>query len=74
LFAKKLWGTSDYAALDVAVDVADNLYVTGSFTGTVDFGTGPLVSAGDTDIVVLKLDPSGNVIWSKRFGTPLRER
>ncbi|WP_437952030.1 hypothetical protein WME98_15695 [Sorangium sp. So ce296] len=49
-------------------DVSGNYYVSGAFEGTVDFGAGPLTSAGGSDVFVLKLDPSGSVIWSRRFG------
>ncbi len=49
-------------------DASGNYYVAGEFEGTVDFGAGPLTSAGGSDIFFLKLDPSGSVIWSKRFG------
>ena len=43
--------------------------MTGSFRGTGTFGTGnTLVSNGIDDIFISKLDPSGNVIWSKRAG------
>jgi hypothetical protein len=74
ILAKQLGGgASDEAALDVNVDGAGNLYVTGWFTGTVDFGAGPLASAGDKDIFVLKMTPSGDVLWSKRFGTSMQE-
>ncbi|WP_437290191.1 hypothetical protein [Sorangium sp. So ce406] len=52
----------------IASDAAGNYYVTGSFEGTVDFGAGPLTSAGLTDVFLLKLDPSGALLWSKRFG------
>ncbi|AUX38701.1 uncharacterized protein SOCE26_000790 [Sorangium cellulosum] len=58
----------------VAADASGNLYVAGWFTGTVDFGAGPLVSAGGEDIFLIKLDPLGNVIWSQRFGTETDER
>ncbi|WP_437999577.1 hypothetical protein WMF26_06340 [Sorangium sp. So ce185] len=57
----------------IAVDAMGNYYILGDFEGTVDFGAGPLTSAGDSDIFLLKLDPSGAPLWSKRFGSPLRE-
>ncbi|WP_441291640.1 hypothetical protein ACSRUE_15320 [Sorangium sp. KYC3313] len=57
----------------IAVDAMGNYYIFGAFEGTVDFGTGPLTSAGDSDIFLLKLDPSGAPLWSKRFGTPFPE-
>ena len=42
--------------------------VAGVFTGTVNLGGSPLVSAGGMDIFVAKYSPSGAHIWSKRFG------
>lgn len=61
-------GTSGTA---LVVDASDNVAVTGPFQITVDFGNGPLVSAGSSDIFVLKLPPTGGTpLWSKRFGGP----
>ena len=37
----------------------------------MDFGNGPLTSAGGNDIFVAKFPPSGGTaLWSKRFGGP----
>ncbi|WP_165374583.1 MULTISPECIES: hypothetical protein [Sorangium] len=58
----------------IASDAYGNYYVSGSFEGTVDFGTGPLTSAGRSDIFFLKLDAAGSVLWSQRFGTEDNER
>jgi hypothetical protein len=52
----------------VAIDKDGNIVVVGYFDGTIDFGGGPLTSAGIFDIFVAKLDPAGNHVWSKRFG------
>jgi subtilisin-like proprotein convertase family protein len=55
----------------VAAD-GSNVYVAGSFNGTLDFDPGPgafnLTSAGDKDGAVLKLDSAGNFVWARRFG------
>jgi hypothetical protein len=59
---------NDYAA-DVALDGSDNVVVSGTFTGTVDFGGGPITSVGSGDIFVAKYDPTGAHQWSKRFGS-----
>jgi len=58
LWAKRFGGTGDDSSLAVAVDDFDgSVVVTGYFPGTVDFGSGPLTSAGSNDIFLLKLAP-----------------
>jgi hypothetical protein len=52
----------------VATDVAGNVIVANRFCGTVEFGGGPLTSAGGMDIYVAKFDPTGDHLWSQRFG------
>jgi hypothetical protein len=52
----------------LAIDGGDDVLLTGSFGGVIDFGDGPLTSAGGADLFVAKLDASGNHKWSKRFG------
>ena len=42
--------------------------MTGTFKGTVDFGGGPLASAGLFDIFVAKFSTNGDHIWSQSFG------
>lgn len=68
-----IWGKSFgddnlQQAQRVAVDPQGNILITGHFAGTIDFGGGPLVSAGERDVFVAKLDAAGNHVWSKRFG------
>ena len=49
----------------------DDLYITGTFEGTVDFdpgvGVANLTSAGGSDIFILNLDLNGNFQWVKRI-------
>lgn len=52
----------------LVADPSGNVFVYGYFDGTTDLGGGPLLSAGATDFFVAKLDPTGNHLWSKRFG------
>jgi hypothetical protein len=55
-------------AYDVAVDGSGNVIVAGAFTGTMDLGGGPLVSAGVYDVFLARFDATGAHQWSRRFG------
>lgn len=57
----------------VGFDAQGNLYVLAEFSREVDFGGGPLKSAGNRDLVLMKLDPLGVHLWSRRFGGQLDE-
>jgi hypothetical protein len=52
----------------VAVDSAGNVIAYGYFNGTIDLGGGPMLSAGSSDLYVVKYSPTGVHLWSKRFG------
>ncbi len=62
-----LGGTASDEANAVVIDISDNIYVTGSFSGTVDFdiGTGAAqhASAGGRDIFVAQYYPNGDFGW-----------
>jgi hypothetical protein len=53
----------------LAADGSGNVFVTGAFRGTVDFGGGVLPSAGGADIFLAKFDASGIHQWSKSLGS-----
>jgi hypothetical protein len=52
----------------VAVDASGNVFVTGGFNGTVNFGRDVLTSAGFDDIFLAKYASNGAPQWAKRFG------
>ena len=52
----------------IGVDSGDNVYITGQFSGTVNFGGSDLVSAGGNDTFLAKFNSAGTHQWSKRFG------
>jgi chitodextrinase len=68
-WSKRFGGTGTDRGYGVAVDSTGNVLVTGYFSGTVDFGGGPLTSAGNADIFVAKFTSAGAHVWSKRFGS-----
>jgi gliding motility-associated-like protein len=72
IWAKQFGGTMDDEGRSITTDNAGNIYVTGYFRGTADLDPGPdtlnLSSSGGMDIFICKLDPSGNLVWSKHIG------
>ena len=55
-------------ATSVATDLSGNVFIAGSFSGTLTAGVTTLTSAGMRDLFVVKLDPGGAAVWAKRFG------
>lgn len=56
----------------VAADKDGNVYITGQFGNSVNFGGGALVSQGH-DVFLAKYDENGVHLWSKRFGGVSRD-
>lgn len=74
VYARRFSGTSHEFATDVAVAPNGDAIVIGTFRETLDFGLGPLTSAGDFDVFVVRLDGAGNVVQSASFGGPGDDR
>nr|AYM54228.1 secreted protein [Sorangium cellulosum] len=51
----------------LAVDALGNIVAAGRLSEHVDFGAGPLVSTYGRGAYVVKLDPSGDEVWSREF-------
>jgi hypothetical protein len=68
LWAKRFGDANAQTVSGIGLDGSGNILMAGAFKGSLDFGGGPLESAGADDIFVVKLDPSGNHRWSRRFG------
>ena len=73
---KFLWGrsfgSSDYdSGGGVGFDSLGNLIAAGTFSGTVNFGTGtrndPLNAGPIFDAFVVKLDPTGQEVWARGY-------
>jgi hypothetical protein len=59
---------ADQSGADLAAGPGGEIALTGMFNGLVDFGGGPLTSAGLGDFFVVKLDSQGGHVWSRRAG------
>lgn len=64
-------GNHDDKSLGIATDDSGNCYITGAFgSDTITFGSTTLYNTGvgwSWDVFVVKLDPSGNVLWARSF-------
>lgn len=67
LYTPPLVGSST-AITGSTVDNDGNITLAGELQGESDFGGGPLTSAGNDDIVMVKLAPDGTHLWSRTYG------
>jgi hypothetical protein len=68
LYARVYGGTLNQAGHAVAADAAGNVVVAGSYTGELDDGTQKFLDPGSTNMFVSKIDPLGNVAWTRGYG------
>ncbi len=72
LWALVFGGTGNETPIAMALDASGNCYLTGRFSGTVDFdpgaGTANITASGAFDVFIVKLSPSGIYLWAKNFG------
>lgn len=61
------------AGHSIYADANGNSYVTGKFAANIAIGTHTLHYTGGNDLMVLKFDPSGNILWTKTAGAALNE-
>jgi len=66
-WSKSFGGEFEDRVSRIALDTS-GVVVVGDFTRPIDFGGGKLVSRGDADAFIARLDASGAHVWSKRFG------
>lgn len=68
VWAKKAGGASSDKAEAVAIDNLGNVYVTGFFTGSANFGSISLTSNGLRDIFISKYNAAGTIQWAVNAG------
>jgi len=68
LWVKQFGGPELDLNRDIAMDYLGNIYTTGFFRNTANFGDIILTAPGSSAPFVVKTDPSGQVLWAKQFG------
>ncbi len=72
VWAKGIGGAIVDIGNDITLDLTGNIFLTGTFTGDVDFdpglGISSLTNVGGLDIFVAKLNVNGEFVWAKNMG------
>jgi hypothetical protein len=68
LWSRRFGDADQQKGAGVAADADGNVLVAGSAAGMLDLGHGPEAGAGGPDVLVLALDPDGQLLWGVRRG------
>ena len=68
VWVKRAGGTGNDVGNGIAIDDNGNIYVTGYFDSTADFGNFIMTTAGSQDIFIVKYLTDGTVAWVNRAG------
>ncbi len=71
IWSQVLGGTGEASGFSLALDAAGNVYMTGTFKGTLVFDPGSCLgtytSTGSGDIFVSEIKSDGTILWIKQF-------
>lgn len=67
-WVKSIGGASDDELKSMCFDSSGNIYLGGEFSSTMIAGSVQLVSSGFKDVFIVRIDPSGNVLWGSKCG------
>ncbi|MFN0187509.1 MAG: T9SS type A sorting domain-containing protein [Bacteroidia bacterium] len=72
-WVKRINSTSNVNSRFIKTDMLNQIYITGSYTGTIDLNpdttiTQNVSNAGSDDIFVLKMDENGSFVWGITMG------
>lgn len=63
----KAVGDNEVFGTGIAVDNQNNIYVTGTFNGSVEFN-GEIINSQDSDVFLIKYNSEGEYLWGQFFG------
>ncbi|GAB4342173.1 MAG: hypothetical protein OHK0038_22020 [Flammeovirgaceae bacterium] len=66
---RSVGGANDEVIRGTFLDAQNNTHIVGTFRGTMSIGGQSLASNGFLDLFMAKLDPNGNFVWQKSFGS-----
>jgi hypothetical protein len=69
IWVRTLKSTNSSGSKEIAVDLAGNVYMTGTFIGITSFGNISLTEAGGIDGFITKFDTDGNAVWAKQISS-----
>jgi hypothetical protein len=69
IWCKRFGDAAEQQGTAVAVAPGGDVLVAGSFSGSIDFGDGPRIAAGQTFLFVARFSPTGEIVWSKAYGS-----
>lgn len=68
LWAKSYGGLGGEGGTSIALDTAENIYISGGFDYNFSIGSTTLNYSGGQDLFIAKFDRNGNALWAKSAG------
>ena len=68
LWVRQAGGPANDTARSITIDSSNDIYITGDFIETAEFGDTTLSSSGESDLFIAKYDSDGDLIWAKKAG------
>lgn len=70
IWAKTIGSTGNDEGCEIEVNTNGNVFLTGSYTGTLALNGENFTAKGLRDVFVAKVDKNGNFMWQKTMGSP----
>jgi len=67
LWVKTFGGSREDIGGPITTDTIGNIYASGVFYNTITIEDTSYISSGESDLIILKLNPLGNIIWSNQL-------